>query len=184
MLKKLINNYAFEKTKHLELSDTFLEHRQIFQIVFRYLKHLDRLKDWRTYSKIINNHNFILDKEDILKLIIQWGLFIWAKKPREGIPNFTAKFQICSPFDEEKTEEDKFKAMLNETCLEAISRLNSVPFDFNSYINEVLESDSSSVIEQDLVSFFMKMLRPIPEEERKDLSTNIWEKISPYIVII
>ena len=74
--------------------------------------------------------------------------------------------------------------MLNETCLEAISRLNSVPFDFNSYINEVLESDSSSVIEQDLVSFFMKMLRPIPEEERKDLSTNIWEKISPYIVII
>ena len=30
MLKKLINNYAFEKFKHLELSDTILEHSQIF----------------------------------------------------------------------------------------------------------------------------------------------------------
>ena len=125
-------------------------------------------------------HISILDEEDILKLIIQWGLFIWSKKPNDGYP----KLGICAPFDDEKTTEDKFKAMLDETCREAISKLNSVPFDLNSYINEVLESDSSSVIEQDLVSFFMKMLRPIPEEERKDLSTNIWEKISPYIVII
>ena len=30
ILKKIINNYAFEKTKHLELSDSFLEHSQIF----------------------------------------------------------------------------------------------------------------------------------------------------------
>ena len=33
-VKKLINNYAFEKTKHLELSDTFLEHSQIFSDSF------------------------------------------------------------------------------------------------------------------------------------------------------
>ena len=30
MLKKLVNNYAYEKFKHLELSDTILEHSQIF----------------------------------------------------------------------------------------------------------------------------------------------------------
>ena len=40
MLKKLINNYAFEKTKHLELSDTFLEHSQIFSDSFQILKAL------------------------------------------------------------------------------------------------------------------------------------------------
>ena len=69
--------------------------------------------------------------------------------------------------------------MLDKIWLEAISELNSVPFDLNSYINEVLES----IIDQELVQFFMKMLRPIPEEEEQDLSTNIWEKISPYIVL-
>ena len=128
-------------------------------------------------------HISILDEEDILKLIIQWGLFIWAKKPSEGIPNFTAKFQIYSPFDDEKTTEDKFKAMLDETCREAISKLNSVTFDLNSYINEVLDLESiNSIIDQELVQFFMKMLRPIPEEERQHLSTNIWEKISSCIV--
>ena len=119
---------------------------------------------------------YILDEEDILKLIIQWGLFIWSKKPNDGYP----KLDICSPFDDEKTTEDKFKAMLDETCREAISKLNSVPFDLNSYINEVL--DIESIIDQELVQFFMKMLRPIPEEERQHLSTNIWEKISSCIV--
>ena len=66
--------------------------------------------------------------------------------------------------------------MLDETCREAISKLNPVPFDLNSYINEVL--DLESIIDQELVQFFMKMLRPIPEEERQQLSTNIWEKFS------
>ena len=70
--------------------------------------------------------------------------------------------------------------MLDETCREAISKLNPVPFDLNSYINEVL--DLESVIDQELVQFFMKMLRPIPKEERQHLSTNIWEKISSCIV--
>ena len=64
--------------------------------------------------------------------------------------------------------------MLDETCREAISKLNSVPFDLNSYINEVL--DLESIIDQELVQFFMKMFCPIPEEERQQLSTNIWEK--------
>ena len=72
--------------------------------------------------------------------------------------------------------------MLDETCREAISKLNSVPFDLNTYINEVL--DLESIIDQELVQFFMKMLRPIPEEERKGLPKNIWKKISPYIVTI
>ena len=126
-------------------------------------------------------HISILDEEDILKLIIQWGLFIWSKKPNDGYP----KLDIFSPFDDEKTTEDKFKAMLDETCREAISKLNSVPFDLNSYINEVLDLESiNSIIDQELVQFFMKMLRPIPEEERQHLSTNIWEKISSCIVIL
>ena len=121
-------------------------------------------------------HISILDEEDILKLIIQWGLFIWSKKPNDGYP----KLGICAPFDDEKTTEDKFKAMIDETCREAISKLNSVPLDHNSYINELL--DLESIIDQELVQFFMKMLRPIPKEERQHLSTNIWEKISSCIV--
>ena len=40
MLKKIINNYAFEKFKHLELSDTILEHSQIFSDSIQILKAL------------------------------------------------------------------------------------------------------------------------------------------------
>ena len=72
--------------------------------------------------------------------------------------------------------------MLDEMCRKAISKLNSVPFDLNSNINEVL--DLESIIDQELVQFFMKMLRPIPEEERQHLSTNIWEKISSCITLL
>ena len=44
-----------------------------------------------------------LKSRDILKNIIQWGLFIWSKKLNDGYP----KLGICAPFDDEKTTEDK-----------------------------------------------------------------------------
>ena len=52
MLKKLINNYAYEKTKHLELSDTFLEHSQIFSDSIWILQALGQA------NNVFNNMNF------------------------------------------------------------------------------------------------------------------------------
>ena len=40
MLKKLVNNYAYEKFKHLELSYTILEHSQIFSDIIQILQAL------------------------------------------------------------------------------------------------------------------------------------------------
>ena len=55
MLKNLINNYAFEKNKHLELYDSFLNIAKFFQIVFRYLKHLDRPEVYFVKHSIVHS---------------------------------------------------------------------------------------------------------------------------------
>ena len=53
MLKKLINNYAFEKFKHLELSDSILEHSQIFSDSIKILQALQQWthKEAKKYPK-------------------------------------------------------------------------------------------------------------------------------------
>ena len=53
MLKKLINNYAFEKTKHLELSDSFLEHSQIFSDSILILQALGQANSIVTFVRTI-----------------------------------------------------------------------------------------------------------------------------------
>ena len=55
MLKKLINNYAFEKFKHLELSDTILEHSQNFSDSIKILQALGQAN--RQSNFIVGNGN-------------------------------------------------------------------------------------------------------------------------------
>ena len=121
---------------------------------------------------------FLLESNDYLKIVIQWALFIWSLNSGAYAKKYRLK--IISPAyddDDNIINGDRFKTILEELRREATSRLNSTQFDLNAHLKEAMEP----ITEQDFVSFYMKILRPIPEEERENLTENIWQNISPYI---
>ena len=127
------------------------------------------------------------DEVDVLKMIIKWALFMWpsiSNVPWKHAPphmekNDTPPLYILSPFDDGQKTIDKLKQILEEIHQEA-----SV-FDLNTYFNDVFNCASENIFEQELLPFYRKMLRPIPEDVRKSVPEQlILEKIRPLIRIL
>ena len=105
-------------------------------------------------------------------MILKWGLIIWSMPT-----NNAEKLKILSPFEDKRTTKEKLKASLEEVNREAISK--SPQFDLNTYINEFFRP--TTIIGQQLVPFYRKMLRAIPIGERTQVKRIIWDKIKYHI---
>ena len=105
-------------------------------------------------------------------MILKWGLIIWSMPT-----NNAEKLKILSPFEDKRTTKEKLKASLEEVNREAISK--SPQFDLNTYINEFFKP--TTIIGQQLVPFYRKMLRAIPIDERTQVKRIIWDKIKYHI---
>ena len=119
------------------------------------------------------------DEVDVLKMIIKWALFMWPSISNVPWKNDEPPLYILSPFDDGQKTIDKLKQILEEIHQEA-----SV-FDLNTYFNDVFNCASENIFEQELLPFYRKMLRPIPEDERKSVPEQLLlKKIRPLIRIL
>ena len=92
------------------------------------------------------------------------------------------KWKIIPPSYKDENFEELLKSMSEEVLSEAKLKMDSTQFNHDNHIDEVLKQVKPSIVDQELVDFYVNLLRSVPKKEVKNINLKIWKKIEPHLL--